>query len=266
MGSADADEMAYADEKPQHEVHLPSFRIARYPVTNAQYAAFVRDGGYTSRWRACWTDAGWTWKAQRTGPETYGGAYDLPNHPVVGVTWYEALAFCRWLAARMRETGDIAPGMEVTLPGEAQWEKAARGADGRIYPWGDSADPNRANYDDTGIDTSAVGCFPGGASPYGALDVSGNVGEWCRTEWQGTYENYQDADDLEGTADRVVRGGSWFESQDLARCTCRGWGRPDLLGVFIGFRAMVSDLWLRTKRASALSPAGRTPPQVHSRA
>jgi formylglycine-generating enzyme required for sulfatase activity len=219
MGSGDADEMAYDREKPQHEVSLPAFRIARVPVTHAQYAAFVRDGGYTARWRAYWTDAGWDWKGDRAGPEMVGGVFDLPNHPVVGVTWYEVLAFCRWLAARL--------GTPVTLPTEAQWEKAARGKDGRIFPWGNDADPNRANYDETGVGaTSAVGCFPGGASPFGVLDISGNVWEWCVTRWQDSYEDYGDEGDLEGSSRRVVRGGSFYYPGDDARCAVRNWGYP----------------------------------------
>jgi formylglycine-generating enzyme required for sulfatase activity len=240
MGGGDADEMAYTDEKPQHEVHLPAYRIARYPVTNAQYAAFVGDGGYTPKWRDCWTGAGWDWKAQRTGPEPSGGVYDLPNHPVVGVSWYEAVAFCRWLTAKM--------GMHIELPSEAQWEKAARGPSTssgctRRYTWGDQADPNRANYTDTGIRaTSTVGCFPGGASPCGALDMAGNVWEWCRTKRQGTYEDYQDAEDLEGAAGRVVRGGSFAHDARYARCACRDYIVPDGWGRDGGFRVVVVSL------------------------
>jgi len=240
MGSDDADEMAYGWEKPQHEVNLPAFRIARYPVTNAQYAAFARDGGYKAKWRSCWTDAGWEWKEDRSGPDIYGGAFDLPNHPAVGITWYEMVAFCHWLTVRMRETGEIGPEMEVTLPSEAQWEKAARGTDGRIYPWGSQADPSRANYDDTGIDaTSAVGCFPGGASPYGALDMSGNVWEWCRTGWQASYENYQNADGLDGTAARVGRGGSFASVARNVRCAYRFDFHPVVSNRIVGFRIVV---------------------------
>jgi len=243
MSSDDADEMAFDSEKPQHEVRLPAFRIARYPVTNAQYAAFVRDRGYTTRWRACWTDDGWAWKEDRAGPDTYGGIFDLPNHPVVMVTWYEAVAFCRWLTEQLRRTGKIETGTEVALPSEAQWEKAARGTDGRIYPWGDQADPNRANYDDTGVGTtSAVGCFPGGASPYGALDMSGNVWEWCRTEWQDNYENYQDADNLEGTGRRVLRGGSFDDPRHVVRCSFRYWPSPLYVWLGYGFRLCVSPV------------------------
>ncbi|MBN1580088.1 MAG: SUMF1/EgtB/PvdO family nonheme iron enzyme, partial [Anaerolineae bacterium] len=132
----------YDDEKPPHEVRLPAFMIARYPVTNAQYAAFVQDDGYTKKWRDCWTDDGWQWKRDKTGPRTYGGAFDLPNHPVVGVCWYEAMAFCHWLEKKLRVKGcrlsvwrdgqlltfNVQPkACCVRLPTEAEWEKAARG-------------------------------------------------------------------------------------------------------------------------------------------
>ena len=117
-------------------------------------------------------------------------AYNLPNHPVVAVSWYEALAFCNWLGEKL--------GVKVSLPTEAQWEKAARGTDGRQYPWGEKITPDHANYAETKIDaTSAVGIFPKGASPYGALDMSGNVWEWCLTKWRDDYSKCPD-DDLEG--------------------------------------------------------------------
>jgi formylglycine-generating enzyme required for sulfatase activity len=243
MGSSDVDEMAWNSEKPQHEVRLPAFSIARYPVTNVQYGAFVEDGGYTQEWRDCWTEAGWRWKKDVTGPDTFGGAFDLPNHPVVGVSWYEALAFCRWLTARLRQAAQIGQDKEVVLPSEAQWEKAARGVDGRIYPWGDDTDPNRANYDDTEIGTtSAVGCFPGGASPCGCLDMSGNVWEWCRTKWQGSYEDYREDNDPAGEDGRVVRGGSFFDDRVYTRCAVRLRGHPRIRFDSSGFRVVVSPI------------------------
>ncbi len=247
MGSRD-DRLAFSGkETPQRELDLPGFRIGVYPVTNAQYAAFVRDGGYTQKWRACWTRAGWDWKGDRSGPEAYGGVFDLPNHPVVVVTWYEAAAFCGWLTERLRAAGELGPDEAVTLPSEPQWEKAARGTDGRVYPWGDEPDPERANYDDTGVGaTSAVGCFPGGASPYGALDMSGNVWEWCRTKWQESYQDYGGddlmgpANDLEGDALRVLRGGAFGNSQWNVRCACRIWFFPFDWNWDFGFRLCVA--------------------------
>ncbi|MCP4538110.1 MAG: formylglycine-generating enzyme family protein, partial [Chloroflexi bacterium] len=191
MGSTDDDELAFDWEKPQHlnETITQGYCISRYPLTNAQYAVFVAAGGY--RKRHYWTEAGWEQKEQSgwSGPDDYGDTYNLSNHPVVGVSWYEAAAFCRWFTEQLQQNGHLKAGEKITLPTEPQWEKAARGVDGRRYPWGNDPDRNRANYGDTGIGTtSAVGCFPGGASPYGIEDLSGNVWEWCRTKWEGNYE------------------------------------------------------------------------------
>jgi formylglycine-generating enzyme required for sulfatase activity len=232
------DPQAYDDELPQHEVTLSAYSIGKYPITNAQFAAFVEAEGYQeSRY---WTEDGWQSKGDRTGPDTYGGVFDLPNHPVVVVSWYEAVAFCRWLTEQLRENGEIAPDQEVTLPTEAQWEKASRGADGRIYPWGDEPDPDKANYYETGIGaTSAVGCFPGGASSYGALDMSGNVWEWCQTKRRDSYE--EPADESPGGIDRrVMRGGAFGHDRRDVRCAYRGRNLPDFRYLGVGFRVVVS--------------------------
>jgi len=154
---------------------LPDFRIARYPVTNAQYQAFFDEGGYE-------TDAWWEGLAER--PEPARGAWTDPNQPRETVSWYEAMAYSRWLDARLRERGLLPKGSAVRLPTEEEWEKAARGSDGREFPWGEFAS-GRANIDETLDDagphylrqTSAVGLYPAGASPCGALvwpAVSGN--------------------------------------------------------------------------------------------
>jgi formylglycine-generating enzyme required for sulfatase activity len=217
--------------------------MAKYPITNAQYAAFVSDGGYTERWRACWTPDGRSWKEQegRTGPQFYGGVHDLANNPVVMVTWYETVAFCRWLTVRLREAGELDPSQEVRLPTEAEWEKAARGTDGRIYPWGDDAHPNRANYGNTGIGTtSAVGCFPGGTSPYGCQDIGGNVWEWCTTKWVGSYEGYKGDNGLEGDATRVLRGGAFSNNSWSVRCAFRDRRNPEYWNKHVGFRVCVA--------------------------
>ena len=146
---------------------LPRYYIARYPVTVAQFQAFVQDSKDSLR--------------------------GLSNHPVADVSWYEARKYCAWLTKRLREwKGTPEPlatllrqeSWQVTLLSEAEWEKAARGTEGCIYPWGNGLDPDRANYRDTGInDTTAVGCFPEGVTPYGCLDMAGNVREWTRSLW-----------------------------------------------------------------------------------
>jgi formylglycine-generating enzyme required for sulfatase activity len=170
------------------------------------------------------------------------------------VAWYEAVAFCRWLTQELRKKGEVAPDEEVTLPSEAQWEKAARGTDGRVYPWGDRPDPNRANCRGTGIgSTSAVGCFPGGASPYGIEDLGGNVWEWCRTKWQESHEDYRDEDDLEGDDPRVLRGGSFYSSEGGVRCAARRRPDPDLRLDDIGFRIVVAPGFTPASENSTLA-------------
>jgi formylglycine-generating enzyme required for sulfatase activity len=169
MGSGAGDEHAYADERPAHELTLPSFRIARYPVTNAQLRPFVEDRGYADRrW---WTPEGWAWR-QGAAPDlsaikddklrkAYGdwlrqrprerrdrpfwwddGPWNGPNRPAVGISWYEALAYCRWLEDRLREQEPV---WRVMLPSEAQWEKAARGKDLRRWSWGSDWREDHAN-------------------------------------------------------------------------------------------------------------------------
>ncbi|MEI2693128.1 MAG: SUMF1/EgtB/PvdO family nonheme iron enzyme [Anaerolineae bacterium] len=153
-----AGDFIMGEGKEKHSVNLAEFAISKYPITNAQFDAFVQDGGYgDQQWRNCWTKDGLRWKGGRTEPGKYGGVFDLPNHPVVGVTWYEAVAFCNWLGHKL--------GRPVSLPTEAQWERAARHTDGRRYPWGAEITPDHANYDATGIGTTtAVGIFSKGKS------------------------------------------------------------------------------------------------------
>ncbi|MCL4299467.1 MAG: SUMF1/EgtB/PvdO family nonheme iron enzyme [Anaerolineae bacterium] len=239
-GSVDDRLSFVGKETPQQTITLPTFRIGRYPITNIQYTVFVEDGGYTDKWRRCWTKAGWRWKEKRTGPDKFGGVFDLANHPVVMVSWYEAVAFCHWLTERLRAAGKLGEGKEVSLPSESQWEKAARGPNGRVYPWGNEADPERANYGETGIGaTSVVGCFPGGASVYGVEEMSGNIWEWCRTKFEKSYENYRDDNALEGDAPRVVRGGAFFSYARLVRCAARSGSDPFYRSRDYGFRVCV---------------------------
>jgi formylglycine-generating enzyme required for sulfatase activity len=215
MGSDKAkDRYARDDEIPQHEVDLPAYHISRYPITYAQFQAFLDapDGFYNPEW--------WDGLAANDYHKAQPGEPDFPyaNHPREHVSWYDAAAFCRWLTAKL--------GYEVRLPTEAEWEKAARGMDGRIYPYGDEADPAKGNTYKTGIGgSSAVGLFPDGASPYGALDMSGNVWEWCLTKWRGSYDEPED-NSLDGTDVRVLRGGSWGSNVLNARAASRNWDAP----------------------------------------
>lgn len=193
---------------------VQGFHISQYPVTQAQYTAFVAAGGYGEK--RYWTAAGWERKEREgwTGPGEFRSPFDLPNHPVVLVSFYEAAAFCAWLSAQL--------GYTISLPTEEQWLQAAQGDDGREYPWGNKVDPDKANYNETGIGaTSAVGCFPAGASPCGALDMGGNVFEWT------------------GSEDRaVLRGGAFDDDEWCARCAYRSGGHPRHRFYFIGFRVM----------------------------
>ena len=225
--------------------------MARYPVTQTQYWAFVQDTGREAP-SAYWGDLDkpYEWHEGRPPPR-------LLNHPVVLVTWHDAMAYCDWLTKRLHGLANAdqsgGPGqsalwqglkagrLRVRLPSEAEWEKAARGADGRIYPWGDEPDPHKANYDKTEIgSTSAVGCFPGGASPYGCEDVSGNVWEWCLTKWQDSYKDYKDDNDPKGDKPRVLRGGSFFSFPEYVRCAVRLRYYPDLRLNYFGFRLLLS--------------------------
>ena len=234
MGSDDADEYAFDEEKPQQRVTLGAFRISRYPITNAQFQAFVEDGGYTDRWRECWTVAGWRWRLAGgiSGPQQRGGAYDLSNRPVVGVSWYEAAAFCTWLSHRLGRT--------VLLPSEAQWEKAARGTDGRRYPHGQKITPEYANYQDTEIrTTSAVGIFPKGNSPYGLLDMAGNVWEWTSSLYKPyPYDAADGREDPEAEGARTWRGGGFIDYDVVVRCAYRFDYVPDDGYDYIGFRVV----------------------------
>ncbi len=243
MGSnPDNDTDALKSEQPQHAVQLSQFSISRYVVTNAQYQAFMKDGGYTER--SYWTDMGWTWKEQAriNAPERGRDTFHLVNHPVVGVSWYEAAAFCSWLTSRFREGGILSDNAVIRLPTEAEWERAARGEDGRIYPWGDNViTSEHANYEvNLGV-TSAVGCFPRGASPYGCEDMAGNVWEWCLDWFDSEYYTKSPKKNPMGPdagSDRVLRGGAWGGAAEGCRSADRGWCDPGGRVDYLGFRLL----------------------------
>jgi formylglycine-generating enzyme required for sulfatase activity len=233
-----------SDASPQHELTLPAFKIGRYPVTVDQYRRFVEA---TGRW----------WGMDE------GRRAERANHPAAYVTWHDARAYCVWLTDVWRAEGKIGPGEVVRLPTEAEWEKAARGTDGRRYPWGDEWKENYCNTRELSLGgTTPVGIFPEGASPYGCLDMAGNVWEWTRSlwgPWTGTKAELQfaypyDPDDGRENLDagddilRVVRGGSFFSSRVNARCAVRDGDVPRSVWYFDGFRVVVSPI----SRSSAL--------------
>ena len=177
------------DERPAARLHLEAFWIDRVEVTNARYAVCVEAG-------ACSRPIGTAF-----GDATKG------NHPVTIVSWTQATAYCRWLDKR--------------LPTEAEWEKAARGGDGRRYPWGPYFEPDRLNAGYT-AGTTAVGSYTGGASPYGVLDMAGNVWEWTSSLYRPyPYDPRDGREDPEARGARVNRGGSWYYGASYVRTTYR---------------------------------------------
>jgi formylglycine-generating enzyme required for sulfatase activity len=228
MGSDEGDSDAYDDERPQHEVRLNAFWIDRTEVTNAQYRRCVSEG-------ACDPPRG----SSSYTRDSYYGVTEFDDHPVIYVDWEQANAYCTWAGKR--------------LPTEAEWEKAARGTDKRIYPWGNEFDGSLANFcdvncgfdhnadewDDGYTDTAPVGNYPGNASPYGALDMAGNVWEWVADWHAGDYyatspdRNPQGPDSGEW---RVLRGGSWLDLQGGVRAAARDLGGPSGSSDDLGFR------------------------------
>lgn len=231
MGSDPAkDKNAREDEQPQHRLYLSEFYIGKYPVTNEQYAVFVKAAKHKAprHWKQ-----GWKQSKIPVGKE---------NHPVVNVSWDDAAAFCQWLSQ--------ASGRVFRLPTEAEWEKAARGTDGRLYPWGNQWDKSNLNSSEVGPgDTTPVGRYsPSGDSSYGVGDMCGNVWEWC-TDWydEKEYQRWPTtvAKDPAGPKQgggRVLRGGSFSSDQDFARCACRNWSFKNDWYNLRGFRVAVSSI------------------------
>jgi formylglycine-generating enzyme required for sulfatase activity len=204
------DNAEYSREGPAHTVYLDAYYIDMLEVTNAQYRICLEVGGCL----------------QIERPEYFDNP-DLSDHPVINVNIEMARRYCRWAGKR--------------LPTEAEWEKAARGTDERTYPWGEKIDCDHAQYKECGGQTVPVGSFPQGASPYGALDMAGNVWEWAPDLFVEDY--YQDSPARNPTGgtrgnEFVFRGGSWTESGDLLRSSYRTWYNPDAQYYNLGFRCL----------------------------
>ena len=242
MGTAEA--WAYDNERPRHEVNVPSFFLDRYPVTNGQFLAFMEDGGYANR--AHWSEAGWAfreaehlehplfWRRAAGGWERRRfGTWEAlpPDEPVCHVCWYEADAYARWAGRR--------------LPTEAEWEKAAAATPAgtvRRYPWGDGRpDRTRANLWPLGGHPARVGAFPAGASAFGVEQMIGDVWEWTASDFQPysgfrafPYPEYSAV--FFGGDYKVLRGGSWAVAPEAIRNTFRNWDYPIRRQIFAGFR------------------------------
>jgi formylglycine-generating enzyme required for sulfatase activity len=212
---------------------LPAFWIARYPLTVVQYAAFIDDGGYQQQ--DYWTPNGWQWKRDRTQPYRWGDAqYNSPNQAVIGVTWYECMAFCAWLTAQLADT--LPEGYVLQLPTEAEWEAAAAydaQMQRRTYPWGeDEPTPEYAIFEDEqGNNLGApapVGVCPAGSAACGALDMGGQVWEWCRSSHKAypAGANVGQSKFNEGDFDVPLRGGAWHTDRTSVRCAARNWNFP----------------------------------------
>lgn len=225
------DPMAFENERwsetrRQGIVELPEYYMARYETTTAQFAAFVEATGY------------------RADPQTFGQEL---NHPAAFVSWTDAVAYARWLDKALREEPSLAQplreflaqGGHVTLPNEAEWEKAAKGSDGRIYPWGNQMQAQRANI--AGKGTVPVGSFSCPECQFGLADMSGNVWEWTRSPYQNyPFDSADDRNNLAEDALWVMRGGSYNDEANNARAAVRGAADPGARRPFIGFRVVLS--------------------------
>ncbi|MGD2089837.1 MAG: SUMF1/EgtB/PvdO family nonheme iron enzyme [Candidatus Aminicenantes bacterium] len=221
------------DEKPIGQIYLDEFMMGKYPVTNEEFKAFIIDGGYEKK--DLWTSEGWQWRKDEKilAPDNWHDRkWNGPNFPVVGVSWYEAAAYVKWLS---QKTGE-----NYVLPTEAQWEKAGRGASGLIYPWGNKFDKNLCNSWEGGLKrTSPVGVFPGGESPYGCMDMAGNVWEWCGDWYEKDYYQTCPVKNPKGPntgSHRVFRGGSWGDNAWYCRAAYRLGNHPAIRGADFGFR------------------------------
>jgi formylglycine-generating enzyme required for sulfatase activity len=223
-----AGKFLYGDEKEEREIKNP-FWMAKYPVTNLQFARFMEAGGYENKdW---WSKDSWeycqknNWQEPRHWDDR---KWNNPISPVVGVSWFEAEAYANWLNQQVLPF-EKPENYHVALPTEEKWEYAARGTDGREYPWGNEFDMKFANTTKSGdIGTTAVCTYPQGINPFSLQDLSGNVFEWTDS-WYNVKKNT-----------RVLRGGSWISGDRYARCAYRRRSYPDGWYDLIGFRIIVS--------------------------
>ncbi|ETR67408.1 MAG: hypothetical protein OMM_05151 [Candidatus Magnetoglobus multicellularis str. Araruama] len=266
-----------------HQTFCKAFWMGKYPVTNAQFYAFVADGGYNNEtyWAEAIRHDRWKkgiiegWFGKKSTPIKFGNPFDLPNHPVVGITWYEAKAFTHWLTEKWHNEKRLPDNWHITLPSELQWEKSARGGEDilkqsvcasvdniihdtiniemkpnslpkRKYPWGNTQNENLTNCKQTGIHTtSAVGCFPLGASPYGCEELCGNISEWTHSLDQAypyqSNDGREDLDQMMSPQWIILRGGTYHDTNTLC-CTLREKAYPHGNNKDLGFRIIASPI------------------------
>ncbi len=242
MGSKKGD----PDGRSVHKVTFArGFWIGKYLVTNAQYGRFLKAKSH--REPRVWKDSRW----------------NAPEQPVVDVDWDDAFTYCRWASDVLLDGRAFPPGgaAGIGLPPEAEWEYAARGPEGRAYPWGDSTPtPGLANFDQNVGRTTPVGQYPEGASWVGALDMAGNVLEWCADHWHDDYEGAPDDGGVLTTDDknarRVVRGGSWGSGAVGVRSATRLWWHVGVRNLNLGFRVLLAAPPGRHLSSRSLMPRG----------
>jgi formylglycine-generating enzyme required for sulfatase activity/energy-coupling factor transporter ATP-binding protein EcfA2 len=215
----------HPNELPVHEVELASFRLARYPVTNQDYARFIADEGY--RQSRVWTEAGWSWRESGQVSQPFhwdDPKFCNPRQPVVGVSWFEAMAYATWSGAR--------------LPTEAEWEGALACPPDWPWPWGEEFRPGACNTAMSGLGKpSPVGMYPESRSSEGTDDMLGNVWEWCSSRYRPyPYESGSTREEAGGEDARVLRGGSWYGPAEEARPAERRWLHPGARQFNFGFR------------------------------
>lgn len=238
-------------DQPLHQFTLPyDYAIARFPVTNAEYQCFIEAGGYQQRrW---WTATGWAFLQpgrrspadDQTRPITQPNhwqhpSFSGPNQPVVGVSWYEAAAYCAWLTEQGHRAGWLPEADLLRLPTSLEWERAARHTDQRRYPWGDEEPATQhASYDAAGLHAPApIGCFPAGAAVCGALDLAGNVWEWTATLWE-RIQQPAPWSDFTAAKKPAIRGGAFNWSSGYLHCGAHYWFSPGYRQNLLGFRVV----------------------------
>ncbi|MFZ0544634.1 MAG: SUMF1/EgtB/PvdO family nonheme iron enzyme, partial [Candidatus Promineifilaceae bacterium] len=220
------DKDAYASFKKQLVPIERPYCLARYPITNIQFQSFINAPD--------WDNAQW-WQDIPPGEKEFNKPFfPFDNHPRESVSWYQAVAFCRWLSDKLDYV--------VDLPHEYEWESAARYPDGRFYPWGNDFEAEKANTSEGGIgQTTAVGMYPSGRNPdLDLYDLSGDVWEWCRNKYNEPAEAWLDKDPVDSSNDeRVLRGGAWLDLRDSSRAAARYSSHPDFRYGLAGFRVVV---------------------------